>query len=171
MLKLLGGTMKLLWSASLAALLLAPAVLPAQNAKGDAAKKAEEAKPAVDENKVIAQVGDFKMTLKELNEMIAQYPPQFRGAFTTFDRKKNLIDRILESTTFAMAAEKEGLDKDPEIQKQLQSSREQILTYAFQRKISKQTNASDDEAKKYYDEHPKEFTMPEQVKARHILVK
>lgn len=164
--------MKLIWSVGLAAMLLTPASMQAQENKGAAPKEKEAAKaPAVDENKIIAQVGDFKMTLKELNEMIAQYPPQFRGAFNTYDRKKNLVERILESKIFAMAAEKESLDKDPEIQKQLQSSREQILTYAYQRKISKQTNASDEEAKSYYDSHQKEFTMPEQVKARHILIK
>ncbi|MBI1746594.1 MAG: peptidylprolyl isomerase [Acidobacteria bacterium] len=165
--------MKIIWLITLAALLIAPALAWPEQAKKEAVPaKAEEVKaPAVDENKVIAQVGDFKLTLKELNDMISQYPPQFRGAFNTFDRKKNLVERILESKVFAMAAEKEGLEKDPEIQKQLQSSREQILTYAYQRKLSKMVNATDEEVKTYYDSHQKEFTVPEQVKARHILVK
>src|SRR5262249_49494831 len=110
-------------------------------------------------------------TLKELNDMISQYPPQFRGAFNTYDRRKNLVERILESKIFAMAAEKRGLDKDPEIQKQLQSSREQILTYAFQRSLAQSMEVSDEEPRNYYNPPPKEFTVPKKIKPRHILVK
>ncbi len=39
------------------------------------------------------------------------------------------------------------------------------------RDIAKTLSVSDEEARTYYQNHPKEFTRPEQVRARHILLK
>lgn len=175
---------------SILTIFLAFSSAPAQEKKPEPTKpKAPEAKPpapptaptpaahpttppaTVDKSKVVARVGDYKITLKDLDDILSQYPPQFRTAFTTFERKKNLVETLIDNKLFALAAEREGLDKDPDVQKQVQTARERILNFAYYKKISNGITVSDEEAKQYYDAHQKEFTTPEQIKARHILVK
>ncbi|MDI6637384.1 MAG: peptidyl-prolyl cis-trans isomerase [Bacillota bacterium] len=54
----------------------------------------------------------------------------------------------------------------------LDDLRDQIRTNLLLEAIaSKDVTVSDDEVKKYYEEHKDEFKEPEQVRARHILVK
>jgi parvulin-like peptidyl-prolyl isomerase len=60
-----------------------------------------------------------------------------------------------------------GLDKDPEVLKQLSLMRENLVANAQLQKIEKGIAVNDEDLKKAYDAHKNEY---EQVKARHILV-
>jgi parvulin-like peptidyl-prolyl isomerase len=68
-----------------------------------------------------------------------------------------------------LAAEgmKGGLDKDPEVIRQLNLMRENLVANAQLQKIEKGITISDEELKKVYDAKKNEY---EQVNARHILI-
>lgn len=83
------------------------------------------------------------------------------------NRIKRLKSRFPDETEFKSALEKNGIS--------LASLKAHIAEgLAVQKLIDQEfgdLSVSDKEAKKYYDEHPEAFTRPEQVKARHILIK
>jgi peptidyl-prolyl cis-trans isomerase C len=45
------------------------------------------------------------------------------------------------------------------------------IKYLVEKRFEEGTSVSDEEAKAYYDGNPKEFMRPEQIQARHILIK
>ncbi len=138
---------------------------------------AQEAKAPADgapgNGKVLATIGPDKVaiTLEDLNALIEQYPPQFRSAFNNYERKKALLDSLIDTKLLAMASEKEKLDQDPQVQRMLRDARERILSFSYMRRLIDKIEISDEEAQKYYEAHMNEFAAPEMVKARHILLK
>jgi len=83
------------------------------------------------------------------------------------NRIKRLKSRFPDETQFKSALEKNGIS--------LASLKAHIAEGLAVQKLIDQKfgdlSISDKEAKNYYDEHPEAFTRPEQVKARHILIK
>jgi len=65
------------------------------------------------------------------------------------------------------ALSKEGISYD-EYREQVRSQIER--TKLVSRQVRNRTSTSDDQAKKYFQEHPDEFSQDEQIKARHILI-
>ena len=45
------------------------------------------------------------------------------------------------------------------------------IKYLIERRFEEGASVSDEEAKAYYDDNPKDFMRPEQIQARHILIK
>jgi len=71
----------------------------------------------------------------------------------------------------AEAAEKAGMEKDPEFRKMLELAKKKLLINAYAKKQFESMVVSDSEAKEYYRKHPEKFKIPEQIHARHILLK
>jgi peptidyl-prolyl cis-trans isomerase C len=64
-----------------------------------------------------------------------------------------------------------GLDKDPDIQRQIKDATKQILMRElFMREIRGRALPSDEEVQRYYAEHPAEFSIPERQEERNLLV-
>ncbi len=60
--------------------------------------------------------------------------------------------------------------EDPAVRAEVDIAREQvILAAALQEYVAPRTTVSDDELRRYYDEHPEEFGHPEQIRLRHIF--
>lgn len=133
--------------------------VPADGASGD--------------GKILATIGPDKaaITLEDINALIEQYPPQFRSAFNNYERRRALLDSLIDTKLLAMASEKERLDQDPQVQRMLRDARERILSFSYMRRLIDKIEISDGEAQKYYEAHMNEFAAPEMVKARHILLK
>ena len=114
---------------------------------------------AVVNNKPIpkAKVDEF---VKALAAQGRQDTPELRAAV-----REELIAREL----FAQEAERKGLARDPEVQRQIENTRQQILIQAVVRDYVKSHPIKDEEIKAEYDKVAKQSTEKE-YKARHILV-
>jgi peptidyl-prolyl cis-trans isomerase C len=86
----------------------------------------------------------------------------------TKEQRDTLTDQLVAMTLAAQAAEKDGADKNPEVQARLDLIRTQVLAEAASEKYSKAHPVSDDEVKAEYDAQVAK--MPKEYKARHILV-
>jgi peptidyl-prolyl cis-trans isomerase C len=89
-------------------------------------------------------------------------------AEATKEQREALLEQLVNMTLAAQAAEKDGLNKDPEVQARLDLLRTQILAEAASDKYAKAHPVSDEEVKAEYDEQVAK--MPKEFKARHILV-
>ncbi len=119
----------------------------------------------------LATVNGKPVTTFEADNYVAQTQPGAKYENLPADQKKLVVDRLIERALFIDQAKKEGMEKDPEYLKLLERDKDELLVQTWIKKQFDNTVVSDSEAKAYYDKHKDEFKIPEQVHARHILVK
>lgn len=121
---------------------------------------------------VLAKVGDKEITRDMLDNIIATIPEENRVPFLTPDGRKKILDEVVSFTLFAQAAQKAGIVKEPAIKTRLDYVQTEYLAKEyFRRKAAKSATVTEEELKNYYKDHLSEFKPPEEIKARHILVK
>lgn len=121
---------------------------------------------------VLATVGTHEITREMLDHIISTIPEESRVPFLTPDGRKKILDEVVSFTLFAEAAKTAGIDKEPAVKTRIAYQDTQYLAREyFQRELAKLPQVSEDELKAYYKDHIMEFTPPDEIKARHILLK
>ena len=121
---------------------------------------------------VLATVGDRKITREMLDNIINTIPEENRVPFLTPDGRKKILDEVVNFELFAKAARDARIDDEPAIKTRLQYEQTQYLAREYFRRLqARQTPISEDAIKEFYKSHINEFTPPEEIQARHILVK
>ncbi|NPA95201.1 MAG: peptidylprolyl isomerase [Thermodesulfobacteria bacterium] len=125
------------------------------------------------QDKILAQVGKYKLTLKEFNDQIRSLPPQLQMAVQRNpELKKQLLDRWVQLNLMALEARKQKLQDKPDVKKRIEEMTNALLAQEYMMEnVSDKAKVTDKEIKEYYDKHKSEFMQPEQVRARHILIK
>jgi peptidyl-prolyl cis-trans isomerase C len=121
---------------------------------------------------VLATVGSHQITRDMLDHIISTIPEESRVPFLTPDGRKKILDEVVSFMLFAEAARKTGIDKEPAVKTRIQYQDDQYLAREyFQRLLAKAPQVSEEELQAYYKDHIMEFTPPDEIKARHILLK
>jgi len=120
----------------------------------------------------IAIVDGEKISKEELN----LYARQVTGGRSDFDAipeeyKKKIIDGVVTKKLLAKEAFKKGITKDKDYKKMLKTAKEDIALQIWQKKLLDGIKVTDKDAREFYKQNKAKLTKPEQVKARHILVK
>ncbi|MBN2190032.1 MAG: peptidylprolyl isomerase [Candidatus Aureabacteria bacterium] len=118
---------------------------------------------------VVATVNGHEITADDFkNKMKISVMP---SAYDDESVKKQVLDSmIINSLIYDMALEK-GIDKDEEMLSRLNDIKKSMASQIFiEREVLDKINLTDEEVRKYYDEHSEEFVVPERVKASHILI-
>lgn len=125
----------------------------------------------VPDDQVLAKIGTKTVTEGDLKQMANAVPEKFRYYYQTPEGRRQTLDYIVNIYILAAEAEKEGLDKSPDSQKLLAFTRNDLLARMLLEKMTKDSPAPTDvETKKYFEQNKAEFSTPESVKLRHILV-
>jgi peptidyl-prolyl cis-trans isomerase C len=135
---------------------------------------AAQAQPVTSERggDVLATVGKHEITREMLDHIIATIPEESRVPFLTPDGRKKILDEVVSFMLFAEAAKAAGIDKEPAMKTRMEYQDIQLLAREyFQRQLSAKPPISEEELQGYYKDHISEFTPPEEIKVRHILVK
>ena len=146
-----------------AAALLAACTKPAS----DAAKPAEPAESAAKEAKTVATVNGQAISGAAF-DVFVQAVSGKPAAEIPADQKTQMLEQLINMTLAAQAAEKEGLQNDPQYKARLGLIQTQLLAEAATEKYIKGNPVNDTEAKAEYDAQV--ANMPVEYKARHILV-
>lgn len=121
---------------------------------------------------VLATVGSREITRDMIDHVISTIPEENRVPFLTPDGRKKILDEIINFELFAQAARNDSMDKEPAIKTRLEYEQTQYLAREYFRRFqSKNPPVPEDDIKAYYNNHQAEFTPPEELQARHILVK
>lgn len=121
---------------------------------------------------VPAQVGNHSITRDMLDNIIATIPEENRVPFLTPDGRKKILDEVVSFTLFAQAAKAQGMDKEPAVKTRLEYQQTEYLARElFRRHLEKVPPVSEEEMTAFYKDHISEFKPPEEIQARHILVK
>jgi parvulin-like peptidyl-prolyl isomerase len=115
---------------------------------------------------VVLTIGNQKLTVKDIEDIIAALPSQYRP-FYSGQGKPQLADFIIASKLLAEEAEKRQLDQKKDVQLKLRIARESILLDAVKTAVENEAVLSDAEVQKYLDEHKDQF---EEAKVRRIII-
>jgi peptidyl-prolyl cis-trans isomerase C len=111
------------------------------------------------------------ITKLEFDAELEKVPPQYRGQFESESGRKQFLDRLVQKALLSSEALKLGIQNDPQIHQQIEDSRTDILIRGlYNREVIQKSVPSDLEISKYYQENKESYKIPEQVKARNIVV-
>jgi peptidyl-prolyl cis-trans isomerase C len=123
---------------------------------------------SAEEDVVVAQINgvdikqsDLDFAASEVGAQLANFPPE--------DRRRMLLQFVMENELMAEAATKAGLDSGPSFEERLKYHRRRALRDAyFDESVRKAV--PEEEAKKIYDAKIASMKPEEEIHARHILV-
>jgi len=120
---------------------------------------------------LLATVNGTKITTEDADRFVRATNPQ-QSFETASDKDKAIIvERLIERALFIEAAKKAGVEKSPDYIKTLDRAKNELLINQWMRNLYDATVISDSESKEYYEKNLEQFSKPEQVRARHILLK
>jgi peptidyl-prolyl cis-trans isomerase C len=153
------------------ALVFVSAAVAAPAEQGVAPQAGGGVPPQVEKNpeRVLAKVDGHEIKEKDVEQIIQMAGAQ-GAVYDNEQGRKAILDELVTMRLFALAGEKQGLDKTPEFQSALANFTMQALARAAIEKSLNDLAISDEESKKFYDENPDQFTTPDAIHARHILV-
>lgn len=121
------------------------------------------------ERKVVAEVNGEPIYLDDLERVWNNLPEAYRTQFP--GGMKDLLEQFIRQVLLLQEARKAGLESDPEVVRQIEEIKKQILIREIiKREIIDKVQVSEEEIQKEYNANPAQYTEPEQVKARHIMV-
>lgn len=119
---------------------------------------------------VLAKVGEREITLGEYAETLERMDPFERIRYQSADRRKLLLNEIVQVELLAQEAKRRGLDKQPETQERLRQILKDELLRDVRRDAPAPADISDAEVHAYFDAHHEEFKEPERRRVAHIVV-
>lgn len=121
--------------------------------------------PRPPEETIVARINDHDLTKKEFELFL---PEEYQGFLTT-DEKEEYLDRWITTELLYQEALKQGLGSSEDIKIRTdQYKRELIADRLVQSVIEQRAVVSDEEVRRYYEEHEKEYTK--EFRVSHILV-
>ena len=122
--------------------------------------------PAAQTDPIVVAAGDVTIRQSEFENALKTLPAEYQQ-YASGAGKRQFAEDFLRMKLLAAEGLKGGLDKDPDVVRQLSLMRENLVANAQLQKIEKGIAISDEELKKQYDAKKAEY---EQVTARHILI-
>ena len=144
-----------------------PAAVVAAPVAGMAKTEANQPLPAG----VLAKVGDWSITrdefadrIKNVKTMVKDFNEKDAGA------KAMLLNELVRQQLLIQQARKDGLQDTKEFQAAVKDFESTVLVQEIVARLTKDLAATDDEAKKYYEDNPNEFKKPLEKQLREVVV-
>jgi peptidyl-prolyl cis-trans isomerase C len=139
-------------------------------ASGDAPVPAVSRLPSELAQQVLAKVGDRTITLADYALVLDRMDRIERMRYQTPERRRALLEEIINSELLAGEAERRGLDKDPATAAYI----DQLFKDEIRRRIRGEVPAPEslpsEEVQAYYAEHRNEFRSPEMRRVAAMIV-
>jgi parvulin-like peptidyl-prolyl isomerase len=119
---------------------------------------------------ILATVNGKNITKQDAQTFVTASAPQANYMQLGDAEKKMVLDRLIEKELFTELAQQEGIDKQPEFQKNMEKLRNELLVNMWMKAQMDNALVSDSEAKKFYEKNADKFMQEATMQARHILV-
>jgi len=124
--------------------------------------------PAKD-NKVLVTFGNNSITNGAFKKRISKLPPYYQDIVNK--NKKRFLEEMIAEDLFYEEAVRKGYLQDREVAEVIKEAKKKILVARLiQTEVERNASVTEDEIRKYYDEHKEDFKTPEMWRASHILV-
>jgi len=109
--------------------------------------------------KVVAEVNGKKITEKEVNAFMESLPESYKRMKNDPQFKKIVIENMVKEELLLQQAQKEGIDKDPKVQAEIERARRRIIIQHLLRKHVKEpkVEVTEKEAKEFYQKNKQQF--------------
>lgn len=134
------------------------------------ASSATTARPVntdVDDGKILARVDDVPVDVDEFTSVATRRAPGEPDEDLGLERRKEILDDLIDQKALFLEARRLGLDMDPKIQRQM------IQIY-LRRHVYSEVKAgdfTDEELRAFFEENRDEFIIPPKVRVRRIFIK
>jgi peptidyl-prolyl cis-trans isomerase C len=118
----------------------------------------------------VARGNGILITSDEFKARLDEQSPFIRARYTTLERKKEFLDNLIRQEVLAAEAERQGLDKDPDVRNTLRKIMVQKLVQKKFQPDAAAADVSDADVQKYYDEHKAEYVRPRRVRVHAIVL-
>lgn len=120
--------------------------------------------------RVIARVDEEKITLGDFAETLDRMDPFDRLRYQTVEKRRELLNEMVDLELLAIEAKRRGLDKTPEAQESIrQVLRDAVLTEA-RNALPAPAEIPIEEVRAYYDAHKDDYVEPERRRVSAILL-
>jgi len=127
---------------------------------------------AKQKGEVLVSFNGGRITLDEFNKELSKMPEFARGIYEGPEGKRKFLDDLISRELIYIEAKKRNIDKDKEYLDMVERfKRDALLEVLLKREVEDKARVEDSELRAYYDSHPEEFRLNEEVRASHILVK
>ncbi|MFA5142848.1 MAG: peptidyl-prolyl cis-trans isomerase [Candidatus Omnitrophota bacterium] len=120
-------------------------------------------------NEVLARVSSTVITEKDLKARITKMPAYYQNIVSK--NPKRYVEDIIVETLCYEEGVRRGIDRDKEVKELVNEARKKIvMAKLVKNDVEDKIAVTEDEMKKFYDEHKDEFKTPAMWRASHILV-
>lgn len=119
---------------------------------------------------IVAVVNGETITRAKLDSLWERLGAQMRKQYEATGGKQGFLENYLRKRLMIQEAIKSGFDKRPDVQAEIEAAKESAIFDRYVRDVVSQSFVTDDAIRAYYEQHKSEFSTPERVKVRHIVV-
>jgi peptidyl-prolyl cis-trans isomerase C len=119
---------------------------------------------------VLVKVGEREITLGDYAETLERMDPFERLRYQSPDRRKQLLNEIIQVELLAEEAKRRGLDKTPETQERVRQMLRDELLREVRQGVASPADIPEAEVHAYFDSHHDEFKEPERRRVAHLLL-
>lgn len=123
------------------------------------------------DNKTLAVVNGVEIKVEEMGKVMMAMPDQAKRQLANPQARRGLLDEMINRELLYTDAVERKLDESDEFKKLLEEAKKNLLQQYAVDKVVEGADATEAEAKDYYEKNTQAFVTPEEVRARHILVK
>jgi peptidyl-prolyl cis-trans isomerase C len=121
---------------------------------------------------VIARIGGERITRADIQRRLDELPDPYRANYSTPEGRQQFVDRLVEERVWLLGARKRGVDRRPELRRQLEQTERDLLIRTYVNELMSANPApADSEAQAFYDAHVADYRTPATVTMSHILLK
>lgn len=117
-----------------------------------------------------ARVEDVEITQEDVQGFINMLAPEARFQFSNEEGFNKITDELVNQELLYLDAKANKLDEREDYIKEVELAKINILKQYALANLFKDLNITDEELKKYYEDHKEHFNTPMQMTASHILV-
>jgi peptidyl-prolyl cis-trans isomerase C len=119
---------------------------------------------------VLAKVGDRTITLGEFAAAIEQMDQFDRMRYQAPERRKELLNEMIDTMLLADEAREHGYDKDPQTQQEIRQALRDALIKKERQSVPAPNDIPAEEVSAYFDAHKSDFHDPERRRVSAIVV-
>lgn len=120
--------------------------------------------------KVLAVAAGHEITQGELDNLIANYPPEQQVYLSDPKARDQVLDQLVAFHLFAKMAEEEEICKTEAYQTMIEKMKVELASHMAATSVVEHITVSSEEERAYYEENKARFVQGAKVSAKHILV-
>jgi hypothetical protein len=120
--------------------------------------------------RVVAKVGDRTITLGDFARTLERMDQFDRLRYQSKERRRELLEEMIDVELLAAEAKKQGIDKDPEAQDAIRVILRDAVMAEARQGLPAPAQIPEQEVRAYYDAHLDKFTEPERRRVAAIVM-